>query len=62
MVGCSMVKEKGKGNFYGKTQGYTSELGSEILQQLFSGNSTRNACWYFLTHTEIIRKRMELPL
>jgi len=45
-----------------KTQGYTGELGSEIKRQSFPGNGARNACWYFLTHTEIIRKRTELPL
>jgi hypothetical protein len=38
------------------------ELGSKKMQQPFPGNSARNACWYFLTHIEIIRKRTELPL
>jgi hypothetical protein len=30
------------------------------IQQPFLGNSTRNACWYFLTHIEIILKRMKV--
>ena len=41
---------------------YEDELGSKKIRQPFPSNGTRNACWYFLTHTEIIRKRMELPL
>jgi hypothetical protein len=59
VVGCSIGEEKRKKS---KTQGYMGELGLEIIQQLFLGNGARNACWYFLTHIEIIRKRMELPL
>jgi hypothetical protein len=42
-----------------KTHGYMGELGSEIIRQPFPGNGARNACWHFLTHTEIIHKRME---
>ena len=59
-------KNRGKTYFLfekeNKIQGYTGGLGLEILQQLFPGNDTRNACWYFLTHTEIIRKHTELLL
>ena len=63
MVGCSIGEEKKEKEFFlkGKTQGYTGELSSEIQQQLFPGNGA-NVCWYFLTHIEIIRKRMELTL
>jgi hypothetical protein len=60
-----MVRKDRRNNFFekkDKTQGYTSELGSEIITTTIPRNGTRNACWYFLTHTEIIRKRMELPL
>ena len=61
-----MVKKNRRNNIFferkDKTQGYMGELGSEIIQQLFLGNDARNACWYFLTHTEIIRKHTELPL
>jgi hypothetical protein len=63
MVGCFIGEEKRKGIFLkGKIQGYTGELGSEILQQLFPDNSARNACWYFLMHAEIIHKRTKLLL
>ena len=40
---------------------YEDELGSKKIQP-FPGNVARNACWYFLTHIEIIRKHTELPL
>ena len=64
MIGCSIGEEKKEKEFFlkGKTQGYTGELGSEIQQQPFPDNGAINACWYFLTHTEIIRKHTELPL
>jgi hypothetical protein len=61
MVGCSIGEEK-KIFLKGKIQGYMGGLDSKIQQQLFPSNSARNACWYFLTHTKIIRKPMELPL
>ena len=48
--------------FYGKTQGYTGGQGSDILQRPFPSNGARKVLWYFLTHTEIIRKCIELPL
>jgi hypothetical protein len=62
-----MVRKDRRNNFFifekeDKTQGYIGELGSQMIQQPFPGNSVRNACWYFLTHTEIIRKRTELLL
>jgi hypothetical protein len=62
-----MVRKDRRNNFFlfekeDKTQGYTGELGSEMIQQPFPGNGARNTYWYFLMHTEIIRKRMELPL
>jgi hypothetical protein len=61
-----MVRKDRRNDFFfekeDKTEGYTSELGSEMIQQPFPSNGARNACWYFLTHTEIIRKRTELPL
>ena len=41
---------------------YEDELGSKKIWQPFPSNGARNACRYFLTHTEIIRKRTELPL
>ena len=61
------VEKNRRNNFFhfekeDKTQAYTGGLGSEILQQSFLGNGTRIACWYFLTHTKMIRKRTELPL
>ena len=33
-----------------------------MIQQPFPDNGVRNACWYFLTQTEIIHKHTELPL
>ena len=52
-----------KRNFLkGKTQGYTGELGLKIKKLLFPNNSAINASWYFLMHTEMIRKRTELLL
>ena len=62
-----MVRKNRRNNFFlfekkDKTQGYTGELGLEIIRQPCPDNGARNACWYFLTHTEIIQKRMELPL
>ena len=50
------VEKNRRNNFFhfekeDKTQAYAGGLGSEILQQPFPGNGTRNACWYFLTHT-----------
>jgi hypothetical protein len=41
---------------------YDDELGSKKIWQPSPSNGGRNACWYFLTHTKIICKRMELPL
>ena len=31
---------------------YEDELDSKAIQQSFSGNGARNACWYFLTFIE----------
>ena len=41
---------------------YEDKLGSKKIRQPLPGNGARNACWYFLTQTEIIRKRTEVPL
>jgi hypothetical protein len=41
---------------------YEDELGPKKIWQLFPDNGARNACWYFLTQIEIIRKRTEVPL
>jgi hypothetical protein len=63
-----MVKRNKRNDYFflskrkDKTQGYTGELGLEIIMTTIPDNGTRNACWYFLMHTEIIRKRTELPL
>jgi hypothetical protein len=62
-----MVSKDSRNNFFlfekeDKTQGYISELGSEMIQQPFPDNDARNACWYLLTHIEIIRKRTKLLL
>jgi hypothetical protein len=62
-----MVRKDRRNNFFlfekeDKTQGYIGELGLEKIQQPFPNNGAKNACWYFLTHIEIIRKRTELLL
>jgi hypothetical protein len=62
-----MVRKDRRNNFFlfeneDKTQGYTGELGSKIITTVDPQQQHQNACWYFLTHTEIIRKRTELPL
>jgi hypothetical protein len=41
---------------------YEDELGSKKIRQPIPDNSARNGCWYFLTHTEMIRKCIELSL
>jgi len=41
---------------------YEDELGSKKIRQPIPGNGPQNACWYFLTHIEIIHKRTKLPL
>jgi hypothetical protein len=48
--------------FYKKRYIYKDELGLKKIRQPLPSNGARNACWYFLTHTEIIRKRTESPL
>jgi hypothetical protein len=63
-----MVKRNKRNNSFflferkDKTQGYMGELGLEIIMTTIPDNEARNACWYFLMHTEIICKRTELPL
>ena len=50
------------GYIYKKRYKNEDELGSKEIRQPFPGNGAKNDCWYFLTHTEIIRKRTEVPL
>ena len=55
------VKEEVKKNktYFFVLKIYEGELDSKTIQQPFPGNGARNACWYFLTFTDKIRKRMK---
>ena len=62
-----MVKKLKEKYFYfykrkDKRYRYEDELGLKKIRQSFPGNGAKNACWYFLMHTKIVRKRTELPL
>ena len=46
------VELKKKKTFFLFLKIYEDELDSKAIQQPFSGNGARNACWYFLTFTE----------
>ena len=60
--GIGFMIEKIKENIFVFKIKYEDELGSKKIWQPFLNNGARNACWYFLTHTEIIHKRTEVPL
>ena len=45
-------RAKEKENIFFVLKVYKDELDSKAIQQPFSGNGARNACWYFLTFTE----------